>query len=359
MKHRIISLFILLLLVIGWSSCRSKQSRERRKQVKTERQEGKERKKNQREEPSKPYIVKTYSFDLGTETYSIDLNFEEDLVDYFAGEPKVYTYSSSKIPDDWEVEYYNMFIENDKDENTLLDIIDEIKQLKRNMSDDELLQFVVAFVQGGMEYDWTSYYNVGDKLNYPYETLFSKKGVCSDKSLLLGKLLTLLDYEIIFMTFEKANHMSVGLKVPEGYGNLGTDFAFVESTSYSSLGSVPKEYAGGIKIEESPKIIRIKNSGRKTFNGIAEYKEVEKELQEKYGDSYTSSSALERGLLEDMANLKTEIEELKERFEGCEGVVSSSKMRSCTKIQKKINRKVDVYNIKVEEYNALNNKSET
>ena len=31
-------------------------------------------------------------------------------MDYFAGQPKVYTYSGSKIPKNWEVDYYNMFI---------------------------------------------------------------------------------------------------------------------------------------------------------------------------------------------------------------------------------------------------------
>lgn len=357
--------FLFVVLVIAMSCGEYERSRAKRESNRRDRSERTEErsdddratsKKRSNRRVSDDAIVNTYTFDVGKETYSIDLALEEDVVKYFEDEPKVYTYRGDRLPDDWQIDYYNMFIDNRKDEGVFDDILDELQDLKRNMSNDELVQFVVAFVQGGMDYDWNSYYSVSDKLNYPYETLFAKKGVCSDKSLVLGKLLTMMDYEVVFLTFENANHMAVGLKVPSGYGNLGTDYAFVESTNYSNIGRVPENFVGGVKIEEAPEIIPIKNAGRKTFNAIRDLKDDEDRLRDKYGDEYLQASAKERAILEEMYELKSDIDELTRKFEklNCEGRVSSSKLKACNKFQHRINKKVDAYNEKVAEYNALN-----
>jgi len=357
--------FLILISVLA-VSCgeheRSKAKRERNSRNKTERVNSSDdddktiskRRKNRKN--SEDAIVNTYTFDVGKKTYSIELALEEDVVDYFKDEPKVYTYSGNNLPDDWEIDYYNMFVKNRKDENAIEDILYELQRLKRNMSEEELVQFAVAFVQGGMEYDWNSYYSVSDKLNYPYETLFEQKGVCSDKSLVLGKLLAALDYDVAFLTFEKANHMAVGLKVPSGYGDLGTKYAFVESTNYSSIGRIPQTFVGGVKIEEAPQVIPIYNAGNKSYDAIVDLEDKERQLSKKYGDSYLQASAQAKNLLEEMYKLKSSIEELTKKFENlnCEGEVNASKMKACNKFQNRINKKVDAYNKKVAEYNELN-----
>jgi hypothetical protein len=202
--------FLLIVSVVAMSCGEYERSRAKRDRNRRDRSERMERsdddrttKKRSNRRVSDDAIVNTYTFDVGKETYSIDLALEEDVVKYFEDEPKVFTYRGDELPDDWQIDYYNMFIDNRKDEGVFDDILDELQDLKRNMSEEELVQFIVAFVQGGMDYDWNSYYSVSDKLNYPYETLFAKKGVCSDKSLVLGKLLAMLDYDVAFLTFEK------------------------------------------------------------------------------------------------------------------------------------------------------------
>jgi chromosome segregation ATPase len=144
--------------------------------------------------------------------------------------------------------------------------------------------------------------------------------------------------------------------VPSGYGNLGTDYAFVESTNYSNIGRVPKNFVGGVKIEEAPEIIPIEDAGRKKFNAIRDLKEDEDRLRDKYGDEYLQASAQARAILEEMYELKSDIDELTRKFENlnCEGRVSPSKLKACNKFQYRINKKVDTYNKKVAEYNALN-----
>ena len=57
-----------------------------------------------------------------------------------------------------------------------------------------------------------------------------------------------------------------------------------------------------------------------------------------------------------MTTLKTTVDSLTKELNtmGCEGSVSEEKYNDCEKLQTKINKKVNLYNQKVEAYNALN-----
>lgn len=298
-----------------------------------------------------------YRFDVGKQTHTIRLGFKEDDIKYYSRQPKSYTYRGSEPPADYEIDYYNMFLKKHRDVVILDEILEQIEDLKPNMTEIELLTSLVAFVQGGLAYDWDSYYDVNDKLNYPLETLGKSKGVCSDKSLVLGKLLALLGYDVVFMTFEKANHMAVGIRVPYGYGNLGTEYAFIETTNYSVIGKVPDKFVGGIQIDEVPNIIPVINSGNKIFEGIAAYQAQQNEASDKYGDYYNSASASEKSLLEEMDQLKSKIDQLKSELNeiGCKGTIPSARLDKCNEVHERVNRTIDKYNDKVNDFNALSN----
>ncbi|MGB0985105.1 MAG: transglutaminase-like domain-containing protein [Saprospiraceae bacterium] len=301
-------------------------------------------------------IQKTFSFDVGKKTHNLDLIFDESVLAFYQKAPKSYSYTTPQLPDNWEEVYYNMFLKNEKDKAFMVEIIRKLYNLKSNMTRDEMVTFVVAFVQGGLEYDWEGFYDVNDKLNYPYETIFAKKGVCSDKSLTLSRLLTIMGYETVLLTFPKANHMAVGIRVPEGFGNMGTPYAYIETTNYSAIGRVPEKFVGDIKIEENPIIIQLENSGKRIFEKIKTNKIEEKKLAKKYGAAYINASAASKSLIESMTNLKTTVDSLKKELEilGCEGSVSEEKYDTCENLQEKINKKVNRYNQEVEAYNALN-----
>jgi hypothetical protein len=355
MIKKIIYLFIIALVVAGCSD----RSSDRRRRVSNDNEPNSEMRSNRELEVarSKADYLETYTFDVGKKTYSIELGFDKKDLNYFEQEPRAYTYRGDKLPDGWEVDYYNMFVSNQRDDLILDDILYQIKQLEKHMDEVEYLSFVVRFVQGAIAYDWDSYYNVTDKLNYPIETLYKKKGVCSDKSLILGKLLAKLGYDVVFMTFKKANHMALGIRVPQGYGNLETDYAFIESTDYSPIGEIPENFVGGVKIEETPMVIPIENSGNKIFHKIADYQAEKQEIKEKFGDHYSNASAEEKTLLEEMKTLETEIAEIKDKIEnfGCRGNVTSDKINYCNKFHKRVNEKIDLYNEKVKLYNEKNN----
>jgi hypothetical protein len=301
-------------------------------------------------------IQKKYTFDVGKKTYNIDLNFDEAIFNFYKKAPKSYSYSSPQLPDNWEEAYYNMFLKNEKDKAFMVELIRQLYQLQPNMTRDEMVTFVTAFVQGALEYDWDSFYNVNDKLNYPYETLFAKQGVCSDKSLVLSKLLTTMGYETVLLTFPKANHMAVGIRVPEGFGNMETPYAYIETTNYSAIGQVPEKFVGGVVIKEAPIVIQLKDSGERVFEKIAANKVEEKEFEDKYGPAYINASAESKRIIEAMTTLKATVDSLTEELNilGCEGTVSEERYNTCEKLQTKINKKVSLYNQKVEAYNTLN-----
>ncbi len=293
-------------------------------------------------------------FDIDTKTYELNCSLPEDLYEYFKKQPKTFEYTGD-LPRDWKEKFYNIFLKNKKDERFLNSIINELNRINSSMSDDEFVEVVVAYVQGAFEYDWNSYYNINEKIKYPYETIFLKKGVCADKSVLLAKMLFLLDYEVVLLAFEKANHMAVGIKVPRGYGNFGTNYAFIESTDYARIGQIPDNYAGGIKIKEAPEIIKMNIKGRKTFKKIKKIKKEDKIILEKYGREYFFASAKKKNILKNMTMIQTRLDsfKLEHKLLNCSGngALSKKKYSKCKELTNEINRLVVIYNKQVKKYN--------
>lgn len=76
---------------------------------------------------------------------------------------------------------------------------------------------------------------------YPYETLYDKAGICTDKTYLGAAVLRELGYQTAIMTFDAQKHMSLGVAVPDGYGSLGTKYGIMELTGTGFLvGDVPE-----------------------------------------------------------------------------------------------------------------------
>ena len=298
-------------------------------------------------------LTKTYKFDLDKSTFELKLSFSERLEQYFEAEPKTFKYQGYAPPSNWEQTYYDMFLENPNDEKILQQIIEELKSKEGN-----LVELLIAFIQGGLTYDWDSYYSINADLKYPYETLYHGKGVCSDKTLILGKLLIKLDYDICFFAFPKANHIAIGLKVPTGYGDFGTDYAFIETTNYKRIGTIPKTYESGVELEPNPTVYFPSSRGKKVYTEIITYKQEEADKKQKYGENYWVASAEQKYILEDLYQLKLAQKAKKRALDkaDCKGMVSQDKAAKCQKLTDEFNAIVKRYNKAVDKYNSLNEK---
>ncbi len=124
----------------------------------------------------------------------------------------------------------------------------------------------------------------GYQTNFPYETLYTKNGVCGDTSILLGKILRELGYGAALLIYEDNNHMALGIQCPTEvatYVKGMAGYCYIETTGPTRIGVKPAELGGNEFIEE-PWIIPI-NDG-KSFTRMISLKEEMEEDALLYGD---------------------------------------------------------------------------
>lgn len=122
---------------------------------------------------------------------------------------------------------------------------------QNNLTSDQILDLSACFIQN-IPYDEAKAARIlGPDFakqpimevipRYPYETLYDKLGICTDKTYLGAAVMEDLGYKTAIMTFDAEKHMSLGVAVPAGYGSFGTDFGIMELTGSGFLvGDVPE-----------------------------------------------------------------------------------------------------------------------
>jgi hypothetical protein len=178
----------------------------------------------------------------------------------------VKNYLQSKEPTTYigyESDTYKMVLDNKIQDKYLNEIFDNIKT-QTNIKDDQA-KIAVSLVQN-IRYPSLSYQNT--QQSYPYDTLYNKFGICSEKSLLLAYLLKNLEYEVVLFSFNKENHMAVGVKTDDKYSYKNTGYAFIETTEPSIITDSSGDYVGAGKLNSFPTIIPI--SSGNTLNSLSE-----------------------------------------------------------------------------------------
>lgn len=208
---------------------------------------------------NKSYVLKS------TRLNKIELTLHKSVYDYFKDNaPHEYSYHSyssySDSPENWEVEYWSMFLTNSNDEYVIEEIIHQITNAT-NDEGDIAVRTITRFVQG-IPYDWNSYWNITGNVKYPYETLYLNKGVCGEKSLLLAKLLIRLDYGVALFNYKNESHMAVGIKCPYEKSNFNSGYCFIESTDYYVIGKIPGNYVESVNIRKAIPQIIILHEGK-------------------------------------------------------------------------------------------------
>jgi hypothetical protein len=186
---------------------------------------------------SSRYLSWTYKKKI----YSLDLSLDSKLNQSYAASPKDFIYRGA-LPDDWRERYYKTFLIPKTNDNSISLLINKFRLLAKNnnLSDDELVELVVSFVQA-IPYDNT---RTGSLLkpNYPYETLYRKLGVCSDKVFLGVMLLRELGYGAAIMDYPDRDHSALGIQCPSQYAVHNSPYCFAETTNFFPLGFVPQDF---------------------------------------------------------------------------------------------------------------------
>lgn len=97
--------------------------------------------------------------------------------------------------------------------------------------------------------------NSADTEQLPYQTLYLNKGVCTDKTYLGSELLKEMGYATGIFVFDKDEHVSLGVSVPDGYTSFNSKYAIMELTNIGfAPGSIPASVVQG---KPNPKIDNI------------------------------------------------------------------------------------------------------
>lgn len=181
----------------------------------------------------------------------------------------------------------------------LLEIVDEI----RNITDDkeEQAKIAISFVQR-VRYDTKSVNDDNLQNRYPYEVLYSKRGVCSETSRLLAFVLSNLGFGTALMGFdpepgEEYGHEVVGISCPTKFAYLDTNYCYIETTTPSII----TDSGGDRRIP----YINVISDGLSLTNLSEEYKDA------KYLESLYITNSEEGGL--DCSELD-DARELKEKY---------------------------------------------
>ena len=306
-------------------------------------------------EEDKTLFTKSYEYTFDGKIYHINLELSKNKYNSYSSYQKEYSYYGS-LPSNWLDDYYGMFVKSGNDDEIIKEIISEIRSNPKITNNEDELKAVINFVQT-IPYDYDSYYNINDVINYPYETIYENKGVCSDVSILLIKLLLELNYETVAFIFEDANHMAVGIKCPSGYGNFGTNYCFIEATGVTAIGYVPNNYGiyGGITLDKNPQIIKF--GGSKIYSGIVEDKKEQDELIKTFGEDYLLMNREQQILTEKMMLLDEKIDDKQREYDKiCDEpiYIGTSKERTCDRIYNELYDYINDYNDLVEQFNSLN-----
>lgn len=293
-----------------------------------------------------------FHYDLDTQRYALSLPLSSRIAASMTDLPRSFTYRN-RLPDDWEAQFYSQFLELSQDEAAIDTLVAAFRRMADAPPTLTPLDHAVAFVQSGIAYTDTTAYNVQEGLQYPYETLLRGYGVCSDKSVLLAKILTAMDYEVAFFTFPTINHMGLGVKVPAAFGDFGTTYAYIETTLIAPIGYIPEDLRQ--KLGQSiPHILQPRSTGKQSFAEMPAYQKELERLTMIYGAAYLTASAERRLLIREIEFLKFKVEQLQRKIEqlDCEGLLQPDRYAQCNALIEEQRPIVKRYNHLVQQYNA-------
>jgi len=326
-----------------------------------------------------------YSWRYNDVLYNFQQNLYGSVWNFYNSQPKILE-SIGSLPENWEDEFYGLFLKEVKGDDAIAEIVFQIKELasQGKLSPDQLVELTVAFVQE-IPYDSAKADNILGGLEepprYPYEVLYEQRGVCSGKSFLLVSLLRELGYGAVLFEYEEASHMAVGIKCPKEYSAYESGYCYVETTSTDhKIGVVPhldpgdntavakKELehfdgSGGLNLKKLENVKMYQKTDGKIYQGVVRTMEISRELEILEDEIFGAREKLIK-MKDDIDDDKDDLEELESKLKKYkkEGEYDNyNKLvpkyndlaNSVTKAVEKYNKKAELCNQEVDRYNQL------
>ena len=246
-----------------------------------------------------------YEFEIYNSQITLYQSIDSALLKMYGALPRAIEVDSNEdISGDsiFNSNFYTMFFNQESADWEFENIL-SILRVSEASNKFGLVQVLTSLVQS-IEYDKNAN-DIGVK--YPYESFGLNKGDCDDKSLLLSKLLSMINIDVVLFTYDIGEHATIGVKSsPEVIDVYIEDYIYIETTGYSLLGDqsgYPGEKTNDNKIIEKPMVITFNNTGCEML-GYSKLKKFYGETSKKYGDDYLSYNIECKKKIEESLNLK-------------------------------------------------------
>lgn len=296
-----------------------------------------------------------FEFQVFRYQYILNLQLQKDLVDQTKKLPKtVLLNEGEKLS---SAVFYKKFFNDKNDVAVLEDILDKINSRTKETDFDDV-DLIVNFVQAIP-------YEESIPQKYPLETLFSTKGDCSDKSILLAKLLDLAGYEVCLFIYNKAQHVAVGIATDDKTQAYRSGYTYIESTGYNQIGNLPAAY-GGLTISEEPIVVPISTSKKHKDNSKISKKSYQhlkpqdnlKSLTKTHHGKIVFNDILKRNeaiqlINNDLEKTRNSIAILEKKMSQNKcGIIDETKTNLCSTLNKSVIEKLTISKRLAEQYNV-------
>lgn len=313
--------------------------------------------------------AKVWRWTWNNQDYLIQLELTNTYYNYYKQQPKVFSYSG-QLPSDWRDRYYKQFTTGTEQEKIIIQIVDQLRQQasKNNLNNSQLAELAATFVQS-IPYDQARSELIAQKSNqatpnYPYETLYLNKGVCTDKSLLAWMIFKKLGYGTALLSYPEANHMALGLSCPQGSTNYSSGFCYLETTQYYRIGLIPKDISGQAASSTGSTLPSWQASGNlakpeiyhtstgENWTGLVDLKNLLQQLTDKNQEINTLHQQIE----EQKALIDAQQTELRAQSQRLDELKTARNISEYNELVPVYNRAVQAYEQNRQDYNTkINN----
>lgn len=216
--------------------------------------------------------VVSLRFTFNSKPWIINYTVYKGINDYLASLPREIEYYDSIPPT--TKDFIMSDINQTEQREFLLPLVTSIEKITQNK--DDQARIAISIVQN-IPYDWVGVNTSHLTSKYPYEVLYTTKGVCGEKSNLLIFLLRELGFGVVAFEFEHENHRAVGVKSPFEYCYNGTGYCFVETASLTIITDSEENY---VKVGKLTSCSIITISTGLSFEGVSEeYKDAKEYIR--------------------------------------------------------------------------------
>lgn len=175
-----------------------------------------------------------YTWNYESEQHSLSLALDRILYSYYDQMP------GGIIKGD-EINSYKAFSSFMQDESIGILISNKLSRRAGGYTNvpDRAAELAISFVRS-LDYDTRKAAADFKRYRYPYQVLYDRKGICSEKTFLLLAILNELGYGTAIFLFEQEKHMGAGIRVPKAFSNFRSGYAFIETTAEIPVGILPQ-----------------------------------------------------------------------------------------------------------------------